>query len=108
MVANAPRTPEGWRWNRSATDRIELGREGGPTLLGERTDGEEWRLLYRVERDRAAVVDALGEIPARDDPREALAVAARYIEDRDLPAEHIGELLVVEDGAVQCREWRIE
>ncbi|MDL5362226.1 hypothetical protein [Halalkalicoccus sp. NIPERK01] len=108
MIAEAPTTPGEWRWKRTETDRIELGRDGGPTLFGEHTGRDGWRLGYRVEREGAVFVDALGNLSNRDDPRAVLAETARYIEDHDLPEEHAGELLAVEDGSIRCRRWRIQ
>lgn len=53
-------------------------------------------------------VDTLGEIADGSDPRSFLVEVARYIEDGDLPAADIGELLVIENGLVRSREWRIQ
>ncbi|MFC6905996.1 hypothetical protein [Halalkalicoccus tibetensis] len=103
--------PTGWEWVRRKSNRLELGRPDGPSLLGERDgrdDRDGWRVVCRAEREEGVYVDRLGEVPEREELRSVLAEAAGYIEERDLPAAHLGELLVVEDGSVRCREWRIE
>lgn len=103
------RLPNGWEWREIGSDRIELGRSGGPRLLGERSNRDGgWWFVYRVQRGESVRVDMLGESSQYGDPRAILASAARYIEDHDSPEEHLGELLVVEDDAIRCREWRIE
>ena len=104
----AGRVPESWEWTRRESDRIELGRSGGPSLLGERDGCDGWRVVCRTEREEGVYVDRLGEVPEREGLRSVLAEAAGYIEERDLPTTHLGELLVVDEGSVRCREWRIE
>lgn len=102
------RAPEQWEWKRRESDRIALGRAGGPSLVGERNDRDGWRVVCRTEREEGVYVDGLGEVPEREELRSVLAEAAGYVEERDLPMAHLGEVLVVEDGSVRCREWRIE
>lgn len=102
------RLPDGWKWDRVETDRIVLGRTGGPSLIGERDARDEWRVMYRTEREGAVFVDALGDVPEQQDPRAVLADAARHAERHDVPENHLGELVVVEDGTIRCREWRIQ
>lgn len=104
----ARRPPESWEWVRRESDRIELGRTGGPSLLGERVDRDGWRVVCRAEREEGVYVDGLGRVPEREELRSVLTEAAGYIEEHDLPAAHLGELLVVDEGSVRCREWRIE
>lgn len=104
----ARRVPEGWEWTRRESDRLELGRSGGPSLLGERVDRDGWRVVCRIEREEGVYVDRLGQVPEWAELRSVLAEAAGYIEERDLPTAHLGELLVVDEGTVRCREWRIE
>lgn len=107
-VDTARRLPEEWEWIRRESDRLELGRSGGPSLLGERDARNGWRVVCRAEREEGVYVDRLGKVPEREELRSVLAEAAGYIEERDLPAAHLGELLVVTGGSVRCREWRIE
>lgn len=109
MTVETPTAPDGWTWTRTATDRIELSRDDGPSLVGERTDRDRpWRVLCRVGADDSTVVDALGEVPERVDVYAVLADAARRIEHEDLPETHLGRLLAIEDGVIRRREWRIQ
>lgn len=109
MIAETPTAPGGWTWKRTTTDRVELGRDDGPSLLGERTgQGRAWRVFCRVGDGDSVLVDALGEVPEQVDAYAVLADAARRIERDGLPQRHLGRLLAIEDGAVRCREWRIE
>jgi hypothetical protein len=106
---NVERLPDGWGWAQTGEDRIELDCDGGATLVGGQLGrGKVWRFIYRVERAESTFVDTLGEIADGSDPRSFLVEVARYIEDGDLPAADIGELLVIENGLVRSREWRIQ
>lgn len=109
MTVEPPTAPEGWSWTHTAPGRIELAREDGPSLVGERTERDRpWRVLCRVGSGEAVVVDALGEVSERDVAYAVLADAALRIEREDLPESHLGRVLTVEDGAVRQREWRIQ
>lgn len=100
--------PTGWQWVRTGSDRVELGRSGGPTLLAEHLETNRWRVVYRVGREDSTVVDALGTVEVEGPPRDLLEHAAQCVERLDAPDANLGELLTIEGGEIDCREWRIE